>query len=128
MLNGNRFTEHPMNAFTRCVLLMIALLALSTAEAPAVIKATSPLQLFVRDATQIVQVRVTQFAPDKNRLVFDIEQDTKAKLEDRTMNVVWKLEPDSKWEGVRTLPQLLKRFGPDQQAILFINDSGGVLA
>jgi hypothetical protein len=114
-----------MNAFTRCVLLTIAVLALSTSEAPGVIKATSPLKLFVRDATQIVQVRVAQFAPEKNRLVFDVEQDIKAKLEDRSMNVVWKLEPDSKWEGVRTLPRVLKCFGPDQQAILFINDAGG---
>jgi hypothetical protein len=114
-----------MNAFARCVLLMIALLALSTSEAPGVIMATSPLQLFVRDATQIVQVRVTQFAPEKNRLVFDVEQDIKAKLEDRSMNVVWKVEPDSKWEGVRALPRLLKCFGPGQQAILFINDAGG---
>jgi hypothetical protein len=114
-----------MNAFTRCALLMIALLALSTSEAPGVIKATSPLKLFVRDATQIVQVRVTQFAPEKNRLVFDVEQDLKAKLEDRSMNVVWKLEPDSKWEGVRTLPRVLKCFGPGQEAILFINDAGG---
>ena len=114
-----------MNAFTRCVFLMIALLALFTSEAPAIIKATSPLQLFVRDATQIVQVRVAEFDFDKNRMVFAIEQDLKAKLEDRTMNVVWKFEPDSKWEGVRTLPRVLKSFGPDQQAILFINDAGG---
>ena len=104
---------------------MIALLLLSASEAPAVIKATSPLKLFVRDATQIVQVRVTQFAPEKNRLVFDVEQDIKAKLDDRSMNVGWKLEPDSKWEGIRTLPRVLKSFGPDQRAILFINDQGG---
>src|SRR5688500_7725364 len=113
-----------MNACTRC-LLLIALLTLPTSEAPGVIKATSPLQLFVRDATQIVQVRVTQFAPENNRLVFDVEQDIKAKTEPRSMNVVWKFEPDSKWEGIRTLPRLLKCFGPGQQAILFINDTGG---
>ena len=114
-----------MNAFTRCVLLMIALLALSTSEVPGVIKATSPLKLFVRDGTQIVQVRVTKFDPENNRLVFEVEQDIKGKLEHRSMNVVWKVEPDSKWEGIRTLPRLLKCFGPDQQAILFINDAGG---
>lgn len=114
-----------MKAFTRCVLLMIALLALSTSEARGVIKATSPLRLFVRDATQIVQVRVTRFDAENNRLVFDVEQDINGKLEQRSMNVVWKLEPDSKWEGIRTLPRLLKSFGPDQQAILFINDTGG---
>jgi hypothetical protein len=114
-----------MNAFTRCILLMIALLALFTSEVRGVIKATSPLQLFVRDATQIVQVRVTQFAPESNRLVFDVEQDLKGKLEDRSLHTVWKFDPDSKWEGIRTLPRLLKSFGPDQQAILFINDAGG---
>ncbi len=114
-----------MNAFTRGVMLTIALLALSTSEAPGVIKATSPLKLFVRDATQIVRVRVAQFAPEKNRLVFNIEQDIKGKLDDRSMPVVWKLEPDSKWEGVRTLPRVLKSFGPGQPAILFINDAGG---
>lgn len=114
-----------MNTFPRCVLLLIAFLALSASEAPGVIKATAPLKLFVRDATQIVRVRVAQFAPETNRLVFVIEQDIKAKLEDRSMNVVWKLEPDSKWEGIRVLPRLLKCFGPDQQAILFINDAGG---
>ena len=114
-----------MHAFTRCVLLMIALLTLAISDVRGVIKATSPLQLFVRDATQIVQVRVTQFAPEKNRLVFDVEQDLKGKSEGRVMNVVWKLEPDSKWEGVRALPRVLKCFGPDQQAILFINDTGG---
>jgi hypothetical protein len=114
-----------MNAFTRCVLPMIALLALATSEAPGVIKATSPLKLFVRDATQIVQVRVTQFAPEKNRLMFSVEQDIKDKMEQRTMPVVWKVDPDSKWEGVRALPRLLKCFGPDQKAILFINDAGG---
>ena len=114
-----------MNAFTRCVLLMTALLALSTSEVRGVIKATAPLQLFVRDGTQIVQVRVTQFAPESNRLVFEVEQDIKGKLEQRSMPVVWKVEPDSKWEGVRALPRLLQCFGPGQQAILFINDAGG---
>ena len=110
---------------TRCALLLIALLALSTSEVQAVIKATSPLRLFVRDATQIVQVRVTRFEPDSNRLVCDVEQDIQGKLEQRKMNVVWKVEPDSKWEGVRALPRVLKSFGPDQEAILFINDTGG---
>lgn len=114
-----------MKVFTRCVLLMLALLVLITSEARAVIKATSPLKLFVRDATQIVRVRVSQFVPEKNRLVFDVEQDIQSKLEDRSLNVVWKFEPDSKWEGIRSLPRLLKSFGPDQQAILFINDAGG---
>ena len=70
-----------MTAFTRCVLPIIALLALSTSEAPGVIKATSPLKLFVRDATQIVQVRVAQFVPEKNRMVLEVEQDIKEKLE-----------------------------------------------
>lgn len=114
-----------MNALARSVLLMIALLALPTGEARAVIKATAPLRFFVRDATQIVQVRVTQFDAEKNRLVFEVEQDLKSKIEPRGLNVVWKVEPDSKWEGIRTLPRLLKCFGPDQQAILFINDTGG---
>jgi hypothetical protein len=114
-----------MNAFTRCAFLMIALLALSTSEVRGVIKATSPLKLFVRDATQIVRVRVTQFDPEKNRLVFDVEQDLKGKIEPRGMNVAWKVDPDSKWEGIRALPRLLKCFGPDQQAVLFINDAGG---
>lgn len=114
-----------MTAVTRCVVPTIALLALATPEARGVIKATSPLKLFVGDATQIVRVRVARFDPDNTRLVFDVEQDIKGKLEQRGMNVVWKLEPDSKWEGIRALPRLLKSFGPDQQAILFINDTGG---
>jgi hypothetical protein len=114
-----------MNAFTRCLLLTIAFVALFLSEVRGVIKATSPLQLFVRDGTQIVQVRVTQFIPESNRLVFDVEQDLKGKMEQRSMNVVWKLQPDSKWEGIRALPRLLKCFGPGQQAILFINDAGG---
>jgi hypothetical protein len=114
-----------MPTFARCVLLLIAVLALSASEAPAVIKATSPLKLFVRDATQIVRVRVAQFAPDKNRLVFDVEEDIKGNMEQRKLPVVWKIEPDSKWEGIRALPRLLKCFGPDQEAILFINDAGG---
>ena len=114
-----------MNAFLRCVLLMIALLVLSAAEAPGVIKATSPLKLFVRDGTQIVQVRVTRFDAENNRLVFEVEQDIKGKLPQRSMPAVWKFQPDSKWEGVRALPRVLKCFGPDQRAILFINDAGG---
>ena len=114
-----------MKAFTRCILLMVPILAVTTSEVFGVIKVTSPLKLFVRDATQIVQVRVTQFFPESNRLVFDVEQDIKGKFEQRTMSVDWKFEPDSKWEGIRTLPQLLRRFGPDQRAILFINDEGG---
>jgi hypothetical protein len=114
-----------MTALARCGLLLIVLLALSIPEAPAVIKATSPLKLFVRDATQIVRVRVADFAPDKKRLVFIVEEDIKAKLEQRKLPVVWKIEPDSKWEGIRALPRLLKSFGPDQEAILFINDAGG---
>jgi hypothetical protein len=120
-----RFTEHTMNTLTRCVLLTIALLALSTSEVRGVIKITSPLQLFVRDATQIVQVRVTQFAPESNRLVFEVEQDIKGKIPQRSMPAVWKVDPDSKWEGVRALPRVLKCFGPGQQAVLFINDAGG---
>ena len=114
-----------MNAFTGCVFTMIALLALSTSEVRGVIKATSPLKLFVGDATQIVQVRVTKFDPENSRLLFAVEQDIKGKIDERSMNVAWKLEPDSKWEGIRALPRLLKCFGPDQQAILFINDAGG---
>jgi hypothetical protein len=122
-----QFTEQTINAVYRRSLLLIALLtiAVSALEVQGVIKPTSPLRLFVQDATQIVRVRVTQFVPEKNRLVFEIEQDIKAKLEDRSLNVVWKLEPDSKWEGIRALPQLLKCIGPDQEAILFINDAGG---
>jgi hypothetical protein len=105
---------------------MAALLALSASEVRGVIKATSPLRLFERDATRIVQVRVTRFAPDDNRMVFEVEQDIKGKkMEQRSMPVVWKIEKDSKWEGIRTLPRVLKSFGPDQQAILFINDTGG---
>ena len=34
-------------------------------------------------------------------------------------------QTNSKWEGIRALPRLLKCFGPDQEAILFINDEGG---
>lgn len=110
---------------TRCALLMTTLVVLAAPDVRGVIKATSPLQLFVRDATQIVRVRVAWFEPERNRLVFTVEQDIKAKMEERTMNVAWKLDPDSKWEGIRALPRLLKCFGPDQQAILFINDAGG---
>ena len=114
-----------MNAFTRCAFLLVALLALSVSEGRGVIKATTALDLFVRDGTQIVQVKVTKFDPEKNRMVFEVEQDLKGKLEDRSLNVGWKLDPDSKWEGIRALPRLLKCFGPDQQAVLFINDAGG---
>src|SRR5262245_46345507 len=114
-----------MKALTRCALPMLVFLTLFISDARAVIKATSPLRLFVRDATQIVQVRVTQFVPESNRLMFDVEQDIKGKLEQRTMPVVWKFAPDSKWEGIRLLPRLLKSFGPDQQAILFVNNAGG---
>src|SRR5688500_12029081 len=114
-----------MNAFTRCALPVIVLLVLSTSGAPGVIKATSPLKLFVGDATQIVRVRVAKFDPDNSRLVFACEQDLKGKPEQTGMSVVWKIERDSKWEGVSALPRLLKCFGPDQQAILFINDAGG---
>jgi hypothetical protein len=114
-----------MKAFTRCALLMLALSALATSEVRGVIKATAPLKLFVRDSTQIVRVRITEFLPDKSRLVFKVEQDIKEKLGDRTMNVVWKLDPDSKWEGIRSLPKLLKCLGPDREAVLFINDAGG---
>lgn len=114
-----------MNAIARSVVLTTALLALLASEARAVIKAAAPLRLFVRDATQIVQVRVTKLDAEKNRMVFEVEHELAGKLEPQTMNVVWKLEPDSKWEGIRALPRLLKSFGPDQQAILFINDTGG---
>jgi hypothetical protein len=114
-----------MKHVARRLLLIIPLLALSAGEVRGVIKATAPLKLFVRDGTYIVQVRVTKWDPEKSRAVFEIEEDIKGKLEDRSMNVVWKLEPDSKWEGIRTLPRVIKCFGPDEHAILFINDSGG---
>ena len=104
---------------------IFALLALCSSEARGVIKATSPLQLFVRDSTQIVRVRVTQFNAENKRLMFDVEEDIKGKMPQRNMPAAWKLEPDSKWEGIRALPRVLKCFGPDQQAILFINDAGG---
>jgi hypothetical protein len=117
--------KHTTKTFTRCVLLLSAWLVLFASAAQGVIKATSPLKLFVRDATQIVQVRVTKLDAEKRRLVFDVEQNIEGEWEQRSMNVVWKFEPDSKWEGIRALPRLLKSFGPDQQAILFINDAGG---
>ena len=114
-----------MSAPTRCVWPAIAWLALAAPEARGVIKATSPLKLFVQDSTQIVRVKVTRFDPDNSRLVFEVEQDLKGKLDQRTLPTVWKLEPDSKWEGIRALPRLLKSFGPDRQAVLFVNDAGG---
>lgn len=114
-----------MVAFTRCALLMVAVLALTAFEARGVIKATSPLELFVKDSTQIVRVKVTKFDAEKNRMVLAVEQDIKGKLEQRTLPVVWKLDPDLKWEGIRALPRLLKCFGDDEEAILFINDAGG---
>jgi hypothetical protein len=115
-----------MNAFARGVfLMMIALLAVCSSEGRGVIKAPSSLELFVKDGTQIVQVKVTKFDADKNRLVFEVEEDLKGKLEPRSLPVVWKVDPDSKWEGIRSLPRLLKCFGPDRRAILFINDAGG---
>jgi hypothetical protein len=114
-----------MKNFSRFSVLAVALLLLACAETPAVIKATSPLSLFVRDATMIVRVRVGKFMPDDKRMELIVEDDIKGKLPQRTMPVVWKLEPDSKWEGIRALPRVLKSFGPDQQAILFINDTGG---
>jgi hypothetical protein len=114
-----------MAAFTRCAVLMTAVLTLSAADARGVIKATSPLKLFVGDATQIVRVKVARFDPEGRRLVFDVEEDLKGKLGSRTLNVVWALEPDSKWEGVRALPRVLKSFGPGEQAVLFVNDAGG---
>jgi hypothetical protein len=117
--------EHPMTVAARCLLPMIALLALPAGEARAVIKAPAGLDLFVRDATCIVRVKVARFEPDDNRMVFEVEQDLKGKWEQRGLPVVWKVEPDSKWEGIRALPRLLKSFGPDRQAVLFINDTGG---
>jgi hypothetical protein len=45
-------TGCPMTAFPRCTLPVVALLALAAPEARGVIKAPSPLQLFVRDNTQ----------------------------------------------------------------------------
>ena len=114
-----------MSAFTRSALPAVALLALSAPEANAVIKVPSPLKLFVRDSTQIVRVKVARFEPDNNRLTFEVEQDLKGKLEPRTLPTVWKVEADSKWEGIRALPRLLKSFGPDRQAVLFVNDTGG---
>lgn len=117
--------EPALSVRVRCVLSAIVCLALSATEARAVIKATTPLQFFVRDSSQIVRVKVTRFDPENNRLVFNVEQVIQGKLDDRGMNVVWKVEPDSKWEGIRTLPRVLKSFGPDREAVLFINDMGG---
>jgi hypothetical protein len=114
-----------MTALARIALPMLAVLALFAVEAGAVIKRTSPLALFVQDATQIVQVRVTKFDAEKGRLVFEVEQDIKGKLDSRSMNTVWEFKPDTTWEGIKTLPRLMKSFGPDQRAILFINDAGG---
>jgi hypothetical protein len=114
-----------MNAFNRGGLLALFVCALCVSAAQAVIKATSPLKLFVRDATQIVQVKISRFDTENGKLVFEVEQDLQGKLEQRTLPTVWKLDPESKWEGIRALPQLLNRLGPDQRAILFVNDSGG---
>ena len=114
-----------MKMLARCVLPVFVVLALCGPEAHGVIKAPSGLSLFVRDSTQIVQVRVSEFSADKNTMVFEVKQDIRGKLEQRTMPVVWKLDPESKWEGIRALPRVVKCFGPDQEAILFINDAGG---
>jgi hypothetical protein len=117
--------EPTMTASTRCAAVIVASLSLFPPAALAVIKVDSPLRLFVRDGTQIVRVRVVEFDAEKQNLVFQVEQDLKEKWEQRTLNAVWKFEPDSKWEGIRTLPRLMKCFGPDRQAVLFINDAGG---
>ena len=48
-----------MSPVNRSILPIAAVVALSASEVRGVIKATSPLRLFEREATQIVQVRVT---------------------------------------------------------------------
>jgi hypothetical protein len=113
-----------MKTIAAVAMLVIALL-LSVSDVCGIIKAPSPLRLFVRDSTQIIRVRVSQFAPDKTSMTFDVEQVIKGKFEERAMPVIWKLDANSKWEGIRLLPRVLRCFGPDQQAILFINDAGG---
>lgn len=114
-----------MHNVLRSVFLLLAFFALVASEARGVIKATSPLSLFVRDATQIVRIKVAKFDADNKQAIFEVQTDLKGKMEQKSMPVVWKLDPDSKWEGIRVLPKFLKCIGPDQEAILFINDSGG---
>ena len=111
-----------MNVWARSIFSVFAVLGMSASQAQAVIKAPTGMHLFVNDSTHIVQVRVKDFTPDKNTMTLEVEQDLRGKLEQRTFTVNWRINPKPKDDYY--LAELLKRYGPGQQAILFINDGG----
>ena len=88
----------------------------------AVIKATTPLKVFLEDSGVIVLARIDKFYPEKPALVLEVREDLKGKAVYRRLPVSVKVDKTAEKENY--IPPILKRLAPEQDVILFVKERG----
>lgn len=99
------------------------LLILGGAKAFAVITAPSPLAKFEGDSVYIIVGKVDKHLPEKPALVVTVIEDIKGKAPFRTLPINLKVADEADFKKNMIEP-LLKRFGPDQEIIFFLDPYG----
>ncbi len=104
----------------RFAILTAALLVLVGTRAYAVITAPSPLSKFEGDSVYIVVGKVDKHFPDKPAMLVTITEDIKGKAPFRTLPIDCKVADEADFKK-NLIEPLLKRFGPDQEIIFFLD-------
>lgn len=92
-------------------------------QAHAVITAAMPLKKFEADAVYIVVGKVEKFFPDKPAMLVVITEDIKGKAPFRQLAINCKVADEKTFKDNKIEP-LLKRLGPDQEIIFFLDPNG----
>jgi outer membrane protein assembly factor BamB len=107
----------------RFAIIAVAFLALAGAKAHAVITAAAPLAKFEGDSVYIVVGKVDKHFPDKPAMLITITEDIKGKAPFRTLPINCKVADEADFKK-NLIDPLLKRFGPDQEIIFFLDPIG----
>jgi outer membrane protein assembly factor BamB len=107
----------------RIAVLAVALVLWAGANAHAVITAPSPLSKFEGDSLYIVVGKVDKHFPEKPAMLVTIIEDIKGKAPFRTLPINCKVANPADFKK-NLIEPLLKRFGPDQEIIFFLDPYG----
>src|ERR1035438_7926171 len=107
----------------RFAILAVAFLVLAATRAYAVITTPTPLSKFEGDSLYIVLGKVDKHFPDKPAMLVTITEDIKGKAPFRTLPINCKVADEADFKKNQIEP-LLKRFGPDQEIIFFLDPIG----
>src|SRR5687767_11025422 len=108
----------------RCGLALVLGLCWLTMSGPsrAVIKATTPLKVFLDDSGSILLAKVDKFYPEKPALILEVKENLKGKSAHKRLPVSVKVDKTADKENY--LPPILKRLAADQEVILFVKERG----